>query len=67
MAEDNPGAIGLYAGAGFAGSGRRAGYYQRPAGPVDALILRLDKLIGGVAANLELAAFCGFSDFGKFG
>ena len=42
VAADNPGAIGLYAGAGFRRAGRRAGYYARPEGPVDALILRLD-------------------------
>lgn len=41
VAEDNIPARRLYAGLGFAGVGRRPGYYPRPgAGPVDALVLR---------------------------
>lgn len=42
VAADNPGAIGLYAAAGFRRVGRRPGYYGRPDSAVDALILRLD-------------------------
>jgi ribosomal-protein-alanine N-acetyltransferase len=38
---DNPGARSLYAQAGFIEVGRRAGYYQRPTGSADALVLRL--------------------------
>jgi ribosomal-protein-alanine N-acetyltransferase len=41
VAADNPGAIALYAGAGFDVVGRRAGYYGRPGAPsVDALVMR---------------------------
>jgi ribosomal-protein-alanine N-acetyltransferase len=43
VAEDNPAAIALYAGAGFAEVGRRRGYYARKAAaPVDALVMRRD-------------------------
>jgi len=38
VAADNGAAIALYSGLGFAPAGRRKGYYQGPAGPVDALI-----------------------------
>ena len=44
---DNPGARSLYAQAGFVEVGRRAGYYQRPTGFADALILRLALTDGG--------------------
>jgi ribosomal-protein-alanine N-acetyltransferase len=41
VAEDNAGAIALYAQTGFAVVGRRAGYYARPGAPaVDALVMR---------------------------
>jgi ribosomal-protein-alanine N-acetyltransferase len=40
VAADNPGATALYAGAGFDTVGRRAGYYGRPGGSVDALVMR---------------------------
>lgn len=41
VAADNEAALALYAGAGFAPSGRRAAYYARRSGPpVDALVLR---------------------------
>lgn len=40
VAEDNAPAIGLYQAAGFASAGRRPGYYQRPGGASDALIMR---------------------------
>ncbi len=40
VAADNPAARALYAGAGYAQVGQRAGYYPRPGGtPVDALVL----------------------------
>ncbi|MCZ8193369.1 MAG: GNAT family N-acetyltransferase [Brevundimonas sp.] len=42
VAEDNAAARALYAGAGFASVGRRPGYYGRPAGAVDALVLARD-------------------------
>jgi ribosomal-protein-alanine N-acetyltransferase len=38
---DNEGARSLYSQAGFAEVGRRPGYYTRPAGFADALVLRL--------------------------
>jgi len=38
---DNDGARSLYSQAGFEEVGRRAGYYTRPAGFADALVLRL--------------------------
>jgi len=41
VAQDNPAAIGLYQGLGFATVGRRRAYYPRPEGPVDALVMRL--------------------------
>jgi ribosomal-protein-alanine N-acetyltransferase len=41
VAADNPGAIALYAVAGFEAVGRRAGYYGRLAGgSVDAIVMR---------------------------
>jgi ribosomal-protein-alanine N-acetyltransferase len=40
VAADNPGAAALYAGAGFETVGRRAGYYGRSGGSVDALVMR---------------------------
>ena len=41
VGEDNPGAVALYAKAGFAPVGRRAGYYARPGAPaVDAIVMR---------------------------
>jgi len=41
VAEDNPGAIALYARAGFEPVGRRAGYYARPGAPaVAAVVMR---------------------------
>ncbi len=41
VAADNDAAISLYRRAGFEAAGRRAGYYQRAAGPaVDAIVLR---------------------------
>lgn len=42
VAADNPAAQALYRGLGFADAGRRAGYYARPEGRVDALVMRLD-------------------------
>ena len=41
VAVDNDAANDLYAGAGFIAVGRRARYYKRPDGRVDALVLRL--------------------------
>lgn len=41
VSTDNAPARSLYAQAGFTEVGRRAGYYQRPAGFADALVLRL--------------------------
>lgn len=41
VAIDNEAASGLYSSAGFVTVGRRARYYNRPDGRVDALILRL--------------------------
>jgi len=41
VAEDNPGAIALYARTGFERVGRRGSYYGRPgARPVDAIVMR---------------------------
>lgn len=40
VAEDNAAAIGLYRACGFEDAGRRAGYYQRPGGAADALVMR---------------------------
>ena len=40
VAADNPAAAALYAGAGFETVGRRAGYYGRAGGSVDALVMR---------------------------
>jgi ribosomal-protein-alanine N-acetyltransferase len=42
VAEDNAAARALYAKAGFAEVGRRPGYYGRPSGTVDALVLARD-------------------------
>jgi ribosomal-protein-alanine N-acetyltransferase len=42
VAADNAAAIGLYEQAGFARVGTRPGYYHRPAGQVDALVMRRD-------------------------
>ena len=43
VADDNPAALALYAGAGFTEAGRRPGYYARPDGSrQDALILALN-------------------------
>ena len=42
VAEDNITAIRLYERAGFAGAGRRRGYYKRQGGRVDAILMRLD-------------------------
>jgi ribosomal-protein-alanine N-acetyltransferase len=41
VAEDNPAARALYAVNGFVQIGRRANYYRRPSGLIDALILSL--------------------------
>ncbi|MEL7099906.1 MAG: GNAT family N-acetyltransferase [Pseudomonadota bacterium] len=43
VAADNTPARALYAGLGFAVTGRRAGYYKRPTGPVDAVLMRWAK------------------------
>ncbi len=40
VAEDNMAARALYAAAGFEPTGRRRGYYARPGGAADALILK---------------------------
>ena len=42
VAADNAPAIALYEGAEFTPVGRRAGYYRRPDGAIDALVLRRD-------------------------
>lgn len=42
VAADNQAAIALYEGAGFARVGLRRGYYSRPTGAADALVLRRD-------------------------
>jgi len=42
VAADNAGALALYRRCGFEPVGRRNGYYTRPDGPVDALVLRRD-------------------------
>jgi ribosomal-protein-alanine N-acetyltransferase len=39
VAVDNAAALRLYRRAGFAEAGRRRGYYERPGGRVDALVL----------------------------
>jgi ribosomal-protein-alanine N-acetyltransferase len=41
VAQDNSAARGLYAAHGFVQIGRRANYYRRRSGLVDALVLRL--------------------------
>ena len=40
VAADNDAALALYAKSGFACVGTRRGYYARPAGPVDAVVMR---------------------------
>jgi ribosomal-protein-alanine N-acetyltransferase len=42
VAADNPAALGLYDGAGFARVGARPGYYRRGNGAVDAVVMRRD-------------------------
>lgn len=42
VAEDNTAALAFYQGEGFSACGRRAGYYKRSQGTVDAQILVLD-------------------------
>ncbi|MDO9562788.1 MAG: GNAT family N-acetyltransferase, partial [Bradyrhizobium sp.] len=42
VGEDNPGAIALYAQAGFAQVGLRRNYYDRGGRRIDALLMRLD-------------------------
>jgi ribosomal-protein-alanine N-acetyltransferase len=42
VAADNPAAIKLYTNAGFTRIGARPGYYARPGGAADALVLRRD-------------------------
>ena len=42
VAADNVAAIALYETAGFRQVGRRRGYYSRPGGAIDAMVLRLD-------------------------
>lgn len=39
VADDNAAALALYRGAGWQETGRRKGYYARPAGPVDAVTM----------------------------
>jgi ribosomal-protein-alanine N-acetyltransferase len=41
----NAAAVGLYRGHGFEDCGRRPGYYDTPAGPQDALVMRLSLAI----------------------
>jgi [ribosomal protein S18]-alanine N-acetyltransferase len=40
VAVDNAAALGLYRSLGFSEAGRRPGYYARPGGAVDALVMR---------------------------
>jgi ribosomal-protein-alanine N-acetyltransferase len=40
VAEDNAAALALYTATGFEAAGRRRGYYVRPGGAVDALMMR---------------------------
>ena len=40
VAADNDAALALYRAAGFADAGRRAGYYPRASGAVDAVVMR---------------------------
>ena len=42
VAADNAAALGLYRTAGFVQAGLRRGYYHRPGGDMDALVLRRD-------------------------
>ena len=49
VAVDNNAALALYAGLGFREVGRRAGYYQRPGGRVDALVMRYRPVSQGTA------------------
>lgn len=46
VAADNPAARALYAGRGFHPVGVRPGYYRRPGGAADALMLRLVRAYG---------------------
>ena len=49
VAVDNVAALALYAGLGFSEAGRRAGYYKRPGGRVDALVMRYRHVSQGTA------------------
>ncbi len=42
VAVDNLAALALYRSRGFEAVGRRQGYYSRPGGPIDAMIMRVD-------------------------
>ncbi len=42
VAVDNLAALALYRSHGFDAVGRRPGYYSRPGGPIDAMIMRVD-------------------------
>ncbi len=42
VAVDNLAALALYRSRGFEAVGRRPGYYSRPGGPIDAMIMRVD-------------------------
>jgi ribosomal-protein-alanine N-acetyltransferase len=42
VAVDNVAALALYRSRGFEAVGRRPGYYSRPDGPIDAMIMRVD-------------------------
>ena len=49
VAVDNAAALALYAGLGFCEVGRRDGYYQRPGGRVDALVMQYRSAPQGTA------------------
>jgi ribosomal-protein-alanine N-acetyltransferase len=50
VATDNPAALGLYAGTGFAEVGQRRGYYARPDGArIDAVVMRRDLNSGTIS------------------
>lgn len=49
VAVDNLAALALYTGLGFCEVGRRDGYYQRPDGRVDALVMRCRPVPQGTA------------------